>query len=168
MYEKIVGYFESNWCIDNIYFMKNYKLWLIGGTITISLELVLNSVFYTMEDVFLKLIVIFLFDSICTVIFFAFIYAKPICKIYKQKLKRKVKLDWIKILMNEDELGWYRESEISEMNKYLKEVCKIHKPETIELIISMIDEEIKNKYTVKSFFENYFPNIIIDFNYLFY
>lgn len=161
MYEKIVGYFESNWCIDNIYFMKNYKLWLIGGTITISLELVLNSVFYTMEDVFLKLIVIFLFDSICTVIFFAFIYAKPICKIYKQKLKRKVKLDWIKILMNEDELGWYRESEISEMNKYLKEVCKIHKPETIELIISMIDEEIKNKYTVKSFFENYFPNIIL-------
>ncbi len=63
--------------------------------------------------------------------------------------------------MNEDELGWYRESEISEMNKYLKEVCKIHKPETIELIISMIDEEIKNKYTVKSFFENYFPNIIL-------
>ena len=69
MYEKIVGYFESNWCIDNIYFMKNYKLWLIGGTITILLELVLNSVFYTMEDVFLKLIVIFLFDGICTVIF---------------------------------------------------------------------------------------------------
>lgn len=30
MYEKIVNFFESNLCIENIYFRKKYKLWIFS------------------------------------------------------------------------------------------------------------------------------------------
>ena len=30
MYEKIVNYFESNLCVENIYFRRKYILWMVG------------------------------------------------------------------------------------------------------------------------------------------
>ncbi len=44
MYEKIVSYFESQLCIENIYFRRNYILWIVGIIITFLLELIVNNI----------------------------------------------------------------------------------------------------------------------------
>lgn len=42
MYEKVVNYFEKNLCIENLYFRKKYKLWIIGIISILILELIIN------------------------------------------------------------------------------------------------------------------------------
>ncbi len=42
MYEEIVNYFETNLCIENIYFRKHYKSWIFGIIGTVILEFIIN------------------------------------------------------------------------------------------------------------------------------
>ena len=85
----------------------------------------------------------------------------PINKIYKAKIKEKTKLDLVGLLMKEERLSAYREIEIEEMEEFIKKKCKINKIESIDTIIDMINEEIKDKYTKKNFREKYFNNTIL-------
>ena len=50
MYEKIVNYFESNLCVENIYFRKKCILWIFGIIVTLFLELTINCIIYNFID----------------------------------------------------------------------------------------------------------------------
>lgn len=162
MYEKIVSYFESNLCIENIYFRRNYILWIVGIIIALLVELVVNYILSNLiVNVWLRTIIILLLDFLITIICLTFVYVLPIYKIYKEKVKGKTKLDLVGILMREERLSVYRDIEIKEMNIFLKSKCKIKNKDSINVIINMINEEIENKYTEKNFIDKYFNNTIL-------
>lgn len=162
MYEKIVNYFESNLCVENIYFRKKCILWIFGIIVTLFLELTINCIISNfIDNIWLKIGVILLIDFPITLCFFILVYVLPINKIYKEKIKEKTKLDLVGLLMKEERLSAYREIEIEEMEEFIKKKCKINKIESIDTIIDMINEEIKDKYTKKNFREKYFNNTIL-------
>lgn len=162
MYEKIVSYFESNLCIENIYFRRNYILWIVGMVIALLLELTVNYILTDLiSNVFLRVWVILLIDFLITVVFLIFVYALPMNKIYKEKIKGNTKIDIIGLLMREERLSAYREIEIKEMDTFLKKKCKIKNVESINTIINIIDEEMQYKYNQKNFIEKYFNNTIL-------
>ena len=47
------------------------------------------------------------------------------------------------------------------MDSFLRKKCKVKNTESIDTIIDMINEEIKDKYTKKNFMEKYFNNTIL-------
>ena len=162
MYEKIVSYFESQLCIENIYFRRNYKIWIFGIIITFLLELIVNIIISNLiSNVWARTVVILFIDFLMTIVFLVLAYALPINKIYKEKIKGKTQLDIIGVLMREERLSAYRETEIEEMTVFLKKKCKINNIESINTIIYMINEEIKDKYKKKNFVEKYFNNTIL-------
>ena len=162
MYEKIVSYFESQLCIENIYFRRNYILWIVGIIITFLLELIVNNIITNLIcNVWARTGIILFIDFFMTIVFLLFAYVLPLNKIYKEKIKGKTKLDIIGLLMREERLSAYREIEIEEMEAFLKKKCKINNIENIKTIIDMINEEIKDKYTKKNFIEKYFNNTIL-------
>ena len=162
MYEKIVNYFESNLCVENIYFRKKCILWIFGIIVTLFLELTINCIISNfIANIWLKIGVILLIDFPITLCFFILVYVLPINKIYKAKIKEKTKLDLVGLLMKEERLSAYIEIEIEEMEEFIKKKCKINKIESIDTIIDMINEEIKDKYTKKNFREKYFNNTIL-------
>ena len=162
MDEKIVSYFESQLCIENIYFRRNYILWIIGIVVTLLLELIINYVLTNLiSHVFLRVGLILVIDFLITVVFLIFAYAFPMNKIYKEKIKGDTKFDILGLLMREERLSAYREIEIKEMDNFLKKKCKIENIESIDTIINMINEEIMDKYTKKSFIEKYFNNTVL-------
>ena len=162
MYEKIVNYFESNLCVENIYFRKNYILWTVGILATILLELIINYIISNLiSNVWIRIVVILSIDFLITLFFLVLSYALPINKIYKEKTKGKTKMDLVGLLMKEERLSAYREIEIEEMEVFIKKKCKINNIESIDTIIDMINEEIKDKYTEKNFMEKYFNNTIL-------
>lgn len=162
MYEKIVNYFESNLCVENIYFRRKYILWMVGILATLLIELIINYIVSNfISNIWIRTIVILSIDFLITLVFLILAYALPINKIYKEKIKGKMKLDLVGLLMKEERLSAYREIEIEEMEVFLKEKCKINNIESIKTIIDMISEEIKDKYTKKNFIEKYFNNTIL-------
>ena len=162
MYEKIVSYFESNLCIENMYFRRNYILWIVGMIVALLLELTVNYILTNLiSNVFLRVVVILLIDFLITVVFLIFEYALPMKKIYKEKIKENTKIDIIGLLMKEERLSAYREIEIKEMDTFLRKKCKIKNVESINTIINIIDEEMKYKYNQKKFIEKYFNNTIL-------
>ncbi len=162
MYEKIVNYFESNLCVENIYFRRKYILWMVGILATLLIELIINYIVSNfISNIWIRTIVILSIDFLITLVFLILAYALPINKIYKEKIKGKMKLDLVGLLMKEERLSAYREIEIEEMEVFLKKKCKINNIESIKTIIDMISEEIKDKYTKKNFIEKYFNNTIL-------
>lgn len=162
MYEKIVSYFENNLCLENIYFRRKNKLWMLGIIVMLLIELIINyAIFKLVFNIWAKIVIILLIDFFIIVIFFIFVYFIPINRIYTEKTKEKVKLDLIGILMKEEVLGKYREIEIKEMEMFIREKCKINNIESINTIIDMINEEIKYKYTKINFRDKYFNNTIL-------
>ena len=162
MYEKIINYFETSLCIENIYFRKNYKKWIIGLISTLVFDLVSNYVLSILiSNIWERSIIILLFDFIFTILFLVFIYAIPLKKIYKEQVNTKTKIDRIGLLMREEYLSAYREIEINQMEKFLKNKCNIKKVECINGIIEMLNEEIKEHYKGKNFIEKYFNNTIL-------
>ena len=168
MYEKIVNYFESNLCVENIYFRRKYILWMVGILATLLIELIINYIVSNfISNIWIRTIVILSIDFLITLVFLILAYALPINKIYKEKIKGKMKLDLVGLLMKEERLSAYREIEIEEMEVFLKKKCKINNIESIKTIIDMISEEIKDKYTKKNFIEKYFNNTILPILFLF-
>ena len=162
MYEKIVSYFESQLCVENIYFRRNYILWIVGTVTTFLLELIVNNIItHLIGNVWARIGGILFIDFFITIIFLCLAYVLPINKIYKEKVKGETKLDLIGLLMREERLSVYRATEIEEMTVFLKKKCKINNIESINTIIDMINEEIKDKYTQKNFMEKYFNNTIL-------
>lgn len=162
MYEKIVNYFESNLCIENIYFREKYKVWIGWIMVVVLLEIIINNVINNIVDIVcLRIIIMSVVSFSMTAIILVFIYVKPIVEIYKKKIKSPTKIDWIALLMREEILSAYREVEIEEMEKYLVNICEIQNTESLDIIIDMINEEIKDKYTKENFIEKYFGNIIL-------
>lgn len=162
MYEKIVNYFESNLCVENIYFRRKYILWMVGILATLLIELIINYIVSNfISNIWIRTTVILSIDFLITLVFLILAYASPINKIYKEKIKGKMKLDLVGLLMKEERLSAYREIEIEEMEVFLKKKCKINNIESIKTIIDMINEEIKDKYTKKNFIEKYFNNTIL-------
>lgn len=96
-----------------------------------------------------------------TIVFLLFAYVLPLNKIYKEKIKGKTKLDIIGLLMREERLSAYREIEIETMDDFLRKKCKIRNIGSIDTVIDMINEEIKDKYSNKNFIEKYFNNTIL-------
>lgn len=88
-------------------------------------------------------------DFIMTGVFLLLVYVFPVKKIYKEKIKAKIKIDVIGLLMNEESLSAYREMEIEQMDNFLREECKIINIESINIIIGLINEDIKDKYEKK-------------------
>ena len=80
---------------------------------------------------------------------------------YKYKFNENTKLDLVGLLMKEERLSLYREKEIKEMQFFLKKKFKMNNIESINTIIDMINEEIKEKYVKKNFVEKYFNNTIL-------
>ena len=163
MYEKIVSYFESNLCIENIYFRRNYILWIVGMVVVVLLELTVNYILTNLiSNMFLKVGLVLLIDLLIPVVFLILGYVLPMKKIYKEKIKENnIKTDIIGLLMKEERLSAYREIEIKEMDTFLRKKCKIKNVESINTIINVIDEEIKYKYNQKKFIEKYFNNTIL-------
>ena len=162
MYEKIVSYFESQLCVENIYFRRNYILWIVGIVITFILELIVNNIISNLiSNIWVRTGIILFIDFFMTFLFFVFAYVLPINKIYKEKIKEEIKLDILGLLMREERLSVYRATEIKEMTVFLREKCKINNIESINTIIDIINEEIKDKYTKKNFVEKYFNNTIL-------
>ena len=162
MYEKIINYFETNLCMENIYFRKNYKKWIIGLISTLVFELVSNYVLSNLiSNIWERSIIILLFDFIFTILFLVFIYVIPLKKIYKEHVITKTKIDRIGLLMKEECLSVYREIEINQMEKFLKNKCNIKKVECINGIIEMLNEEINENYKGKNFIEKNFNNTIL-------
>lgn len=162
MYEKIVNYFENNLCLENIYFRKKYILWIVGIVITFLLELIVNNIITNLiSNVWARTGLILFIDFFITIIFLILAYVVPLNKIYKEKIKVETKFDIIGLLMREERLSAYRETEIEEMEVFLKKKCKINNIENINTIIDMINEEIKDKYTKRNFVEKYFNNTIL-------
>ncbi len=162
MYEKIVNYFEENYCMENIYFRKHYKKWIITIITVLAIELVINHIVSILIDsIWRRIGAILLIDLAIDILIFFFLYVLPLKKIYKQKVKLKTKLDLIGILMKEENLSTYREVEIEGMEHFLKNECKIKRIESINMIVELLDQEIENKYKKKSFIEKYFNNTIL-------
>lgn len=162
MYEDIVKFFESNLCIENIYFRKNYKLWIFSIIAIVLLELMCNFILTKIfNNVLISIILILFSDLLITSIILFFAYVLPINKIYKYKLNENTKLDLVGLLMKEERLSLYREKEIKEMHFFLKKKCKMNNIESINTVIDMINEEIKEKYVKKNFVEKYFSNTIL-------
>ena len=162
MYEKIVNFFESNLCIENIYFRKKYKLWIFSIIAIVLLELMCNFILTKIfNNIWISIILILFSDLLITSIILFFAYVLPINKIYKYKFNENTKLDLVGLLMKEERLSLYREKEIKEMQFFLKKKCKMNNIESINTIIDMINEEIKEKYVKKNFVEKYFNNTIL-------
>lgn len=162
MYEKILNYFETNLCMENIFFRKNYKKWIIGLALTLLFELASNYVLSILiSNIWVRSAIIILFDFIITILFLVFIYVIPLERIYKKRVNTKTKIDTIGLLMKEESLSAYREIEIKQMEKFLKNECNIKKVECLNSIIEMLNEEINEYYKGKNFIEKYFNNIIL-------
>lgn len=162
MYEKIVNYFESNLCVENMYFRRKNILWISGLIVILLIEFIINYVLFKLgTNILRKMCVILLTDLLITLTFFIFAYVLPIKKIYKQKIKEKTKLDLVGTLMKEERLSTYKEIEIKEMEEFIKKECKINNIESIDTIIDMINEEIEYKYAKKNFMDKYLNNTIL-------
>lgn len=162
MYEKIVNYFEENFCIENIYFRKYYKMWIFGIIGTLILEFIINYILSILiENLWTRSGLILMIDFIITIITMILIYVLPLIKIYRKKVNCQTKIDWIGSLMKEESLSAYREIEIKNMEQFLKNKCNIKKVESINMIIETINQEIEQKYKNKNFIEKYFNNTIL-------
>lgn len=162
MYEKVMNYFEKNLCIENLYFRKKYKLWIIGIISILAIELIINYIVARIiQNLWIRMAITLVIDFIITGVFLLLAYVIPINKIYKEKIRGKTTIDIIGVLMNEENLSAYREMEIQEMQNFLKKECKIKNIESINKIIEIINEEIKEKYERKGFIEKYFNTTIL-------
>lgn len=162
MYEKIVNYFEKNLCVNNIYFRLNLKKWVLGMFIILISVLTINNIMVNAaNNILLVFLLMLIIDVIIVFCGLLIIYIIPIFKIYKQKINYNVVLNWKGILLNEESLGAYQEMQIEEMERYLKKECKITNIETLDIIINLINEEIRDKYSKKSFAETWFVNILL-------
>lgn len=162
MYEKIVNHFEENLCIENIYFRKHYKKWIIGIIVTLVLEFVINYILSMLiENLWVRSGIAIIADFTITIIMLIFIYVLPFIKIYRKQVSIKTKFDLIGTLMKEECLSAYREVEIEEMEHFLKNECKIKKIESINMIVELLNQEIEDKYKKKNFIEKYFNNTIL-------
>ncbi len=162
MYEKIVNYFETNLCIENIYFRKHYKSWISGIVIVTMLEIIINYIIsQIISNIWTRIFTIFIIDFFITIIFLLLIYILPMIKIYTKKVNQKTSFDPIGILMDEEILSAYREIEIQNMENFLRKKCKIKNVESISIILDLIDEEIQYKYEKKSFIDKYLNSIVL-------
>lgn len=155
MYEKVVNYYEEKLCLDNMFFRRYYKRWAIG-IIVVTMLMVLTNYLISLilDNLWIRTIVNFLINILIATIFLILIYVRNLMKIYREKVKTKVKIDTIGILMKQDRLSEYRKVEIKEMETFLKRECKIKDLKSIDMIIEEIDEEIKSKYENKKFSAN--------------
>lgn len=162
MYEKIVNYFETNLCIENIYFRKHYKSWISGIVIVTMLEIIINYIIsLIINNIWTRIFTILTIDFFITIIFLLLIYIIPMIKIYTKKVNQKTSFDPIGMLMGEEILSAYREIEIQNMENFLRKNCKIKNVESISIILKLIDEEIQYKYEKKSFIDKYLNSIVL-------
>lgn len=78
MYEKIVNHFEENLCMENIYFRKHYKKWIIGIIVTLVLEFVINYILSMLiENLWVRSGIAIIADFTITIIMLIFIYVLP-------------------------------------------------------------------------------------------
>ncbi len=130
MYEKIVNYFEEKMYIDNIYFRERHVLWIVGATVTLIVEILINFIIMVLNiDLWSKTI-----DIFTTAISLLTIYIIHIMKIYKKKIKCKTYFDIIGLLMKREILSAYQEMQIDDFERLLKNDCEIKNLETIGYI----------------------------------
>lgn len=162
MYEKVVNYYEENLCLDNMFVRKYYLKWVIGMIVVIMLMTSTNYlIFLILENLWSTIIINLIIDVFIAATFLRLVFIPALIKIYRQKVKTKVKFDIIGILMKQDRLSEYRKVEIKEMETFLKKECKIKNLKSIDMIIEEIDKEIKSKYEKENFFEKHIKNTII-------
>lgn len=162
MYEEIVNYFETNLCVENIYFRKHYKSWISGIAIVTMLEIIINYIIsQIISNIWTRIFTILIIDFFITIIFLLLIYILPMIKIYTQKVNQKTSFDPLGMLMGEEILSAYREIEIQNMENFLRKKCKIKNVESISIILDLIDEEIQYRYEKKSFIDKYLNSIVL-------
>lgn len=94
MYEKIVNYFETNLCIENIYFRKHYKSWISGIVIVTMLEIIINYIIsQIISNIWTRIFTILIIDFFITIICLLLIYILPMIKIYTKKVNQKTSFD---------------------------------------------------------------------------
>ena len=153
MYEKILNYFETNLCMENIYFRKNYKKWIIGLVLTLLFELASNyALSILISNIWVRSVIIILFDFIITILFLVFIYIIPLKKIYRKQVNTETKIDRIGLLMKEESLSAYREIEIKQMEKserisYYTQMLRAEKitPNHMRKLEGLIERRQKNE-----------------------
>ncbi len=162
MYEEIVNYFETNLCVENIYFRKHYKSWISGIVIVTMLEIIINYIIsQIISNIWTRIFTILIIDFFITIIFLLLIYILPMIKIYTKKVNQKASFDPLGMLMGEEILSAYRDIEIQNMENFLRKKCKIKNVESISIILDLIDEEIQCKYEKKSFIDKYLNSIVL-------
>lgn len=154
MYEEIVNYFEKNLCIENIYFRKKAKLWIPGIIVALLIEITINYIIFKLaNNIKIKIISCLFLDFLITIVTVYLIYFLPISKMYKRKMKKELKLDLIGELMKKEKLSTYRKFEIKKMKEFMMKECKIKNKESIDIIIRIINDELKDKYANKKFID---------------
>ena len=118
MYEKIVNYFETNLCIENIYFRKYHKIWIFGIIGALIIEFTINYILSILIENLWTRSGIIIVDFTITIIMLILIYVFPLIKIYRKQVTSKTKIDWIGSLMKEENLSAYREIEIKNMEQF--------------------------------------------------
>ena len=69
MYEEIVNYFETNLCVENIYFRKHYKSWISGIVIVTMLEIIINYIIsQIISNIWTRIFTILIIDFFITLI----------------------------------------------------------------------------------------------------
>lgn len=71
MYEKIVNYFEEKMCIDNVYFREKHVLWIVGVTVTLIVEILINFIIMAFNiDLWCKTLIFFIINIFITAFLF--------------------------------------------------------------------------------------------------
>jgi len=162
MYEKVVNYYEQNLCIDNMFFRKYYKLWTFGIGGLIIFEVLINYLLAAcISNLWTRITVTCIVNVGLAITFLLIIYWPYLKKVYKRKVKVDIKFNFKSMLLNEENLSEYRKMEIIEMENFLKKECKIKNIDTIDMIVELINEEIRDKYQKVTFIEKYFSSIIM-------
>lgn len=158
MYNKVLNYFERTYCVENIYFRKNWKLWIFGWIIVFSLCIAIENLIelFGFSYSFLRTIIIdFVLMIPFLILNIANIY-KTLKEIYE--IKEKGRIDFLSLLTRETVDSYIFNKQLDGMKQYLKELNVLNR-QSIEDIVSIAQKEVKEKYPKKDWLEQFFSKI---------
>lgn len=159
MYNKIISYFETTFCIENICMRKHYKFWFVGwGVIIISYFLIVNILEWCKcEYTFFNLLLI----SFLLMFPFMVEYSIREYQIFKEKVNitKDCRVDWLAVIFKENVYSLYLDMKIRGMKEYLKNE-KMYTRQKIEDLINIACKELEEKYPRKNWIEKFFEWIV--------
>lgn len=157
MYNKILNFFESTFCVENIFLREHYKFWFIGWFVNIVEYIIIIKVleWQGTQYSFIMLLII----SFLILLPFVVELCVKEYKIFKKVIgfSGECKLDWLNIFSNEATYSMYLDAKIKGMKQYLiKE--GMYTETKIEKLINIAYKELNEKYPEKNILEKFLSN----------